>query len=306
MKLTNKDLEKLSQIAIVAARAAGQMIAVAAKSEVQVKTKVAGDSLASQVVTEIDFKAQEIILEGLNPTLETYRLGLLTEESDDDNSRLSKDYFWCIDPLDGTLAFTKKRVGYAVSIALVSRAGIPILGVVFDPTSGTLYHATQGQGAFKNGEKWIVDGYQTNKEKALTLITDQSFKNHNQLPKITKKIEDIATKLGHSGIKILDQGGAVMNAIWVMTNQPAYFVKLPKSNLGGGSLWDYAATACILAELGAHTSDIHGNPLELNREGSTYLNHRGVIFASDGALAKEIIGLVQKTVSLEIKEVQKN
>ena len=52
--------------------------------------------------------------------------------------RLELNYFWCIDPLDGTLPFIEGKVGYAVSIGLVSRDGTPLIGVVCDPYHQTL------------------------------------------------------------------------------------------------------------------------------------------------------------------------
>ena len=36
---------------------------------------------------------------------------------------------------------------------------------------------------------------------------------------------------------------------------------------------------------GAVATDFPGNPLDLNRPDSTFMNHRGVFFASDAALA---------------------
>jgi 3'(2'), 5'-bisphosphate nucleotidase/myo-inositol-1(or 4)-monophosphatase len=121
MHLTTNALLALSQLAIEAAKKAGALISEYSTKDVEVKNKEAADSLAAQVVTEVDVKAQNTILEVLSPSLTTYDLALLTEESVDDKSRFEKDYFWCIDPMDGTLAFTEKTPGYAVSIALVSR-----------------------------------------------------------------------------------------------------------------------------------------------------------------------------------------
>jgi myo-inositol-1(or 4)-monophosphatase len=112
-------------------------------------TKNGGASLAAQVVTEVDHLSQDIILKTLHPSCLIYDLALLSEESPDDNQRLQKDYFWCIDPLDGTLPFIESVPGYSVSIALVSREGQSMLGVVYDPVTQTLYHAIQGQGLGK-------------------------------------------------------------------------------------------------------------------------------------------------------------
>jgi 3'-phosphoadenosine 5'-phosphosulfate (PAPS) 3'-phosphatase len=66
------------------------------------------------------------------------------------------------------------------------------------------------------------------------------------------------------------------------------YFKLPKAEEGGGSLWDFAATAALFSELGYVASDFYGEPLDLNRADSTFMNHRGVLFATDYSLAIEI------------------
>ena len=57
---------------------------------------------------------------------------------------------------------------------------------------------------------------------------------------------------------------------------------------GGGSLWDFAATACLFHETGGVATDMQGGPLDLNRADSSFMNHRGVLFATDEALARRI------------------
>lgn len=121
MQLTPQDLKQLADLACDAAREAGVLIARYSEREVAVQHKAGGDSLASQVVTEVDELSQVIVLRQLEPTLERYELALLSEESPDDGRRLQRDYFWCIDPLDGTLPFTRRIPGYSVAIALVAR-----------------------------------------------------------------------------------------------------------------------------------------------------------------------------------------
>ncbi|MGA1622751.1 MAG: Sll0314/Alr1548 family TPR repeat-containing protein, partial [Synechocystis sp.] len=58
--------------------------------------------------------------------LEQYDLAMLGEESVDDKQRLHKPAFWCIDPLDGTLAFIRRQTGFNVSVGLVNRDGTPL------------------------------------------------------------------------------------------------------------------------------------------------------------------------------------
>ncbi|MEE9337306.1 MAG: inositol monophosphatase family protein, partial [Methylococcaceae bacterium] len=120
MKLSSTNLFLLSQCAISAAYQAGQIISSFSGQSVTVNKKQGGDTLASQVVTEVDHLSQEIILQTLLPTCDIFDLALLSEEIPDNRERLEKDFFWCIDPLDGTLPFIQSTPGYSVSIALVA------------------------------------------------------------------------------------------------------------------------------------------------------------------------------------------
>jgi len=76
--------------------------------------------------------------------------GWLSEESRDDPARLARKRVWIVDPIDGTLAFIKKRPHFTVSIALVE-AGTPVLGAVFNPMLGELFEAEAGGGARLGG-----------------------------------------------------------------------------------------------------------------------------------------------------------
>ena len=97
-------------------------------------------------------------------------------------------------------------------------------------------------------------------------------------------LDHIAQDLGLSDVELRVGAGAVMNALGALTNPPGCYVKVPAA-AGGGSLWDFAATACIFGEVGAVATDIHGDPLDLNRDDSTFMNHRGVLFATDDQVA---------------------
>jgi 3'-phosphoadenosine 5'-phosphosulfate (PAPS) 3'-phosphatase len=142
-------LQDLTQQAVNAARAAGSVIDTYRQTQLDVQYKDVGNSLASQVVTQVDREAQTVILQLLQSSCEQYDLALLTEESPDDGQRHKKKAFWCIDPLDGTLAFINNQPGFSVSIALVSQEGESLIGVVYDPLQKVLFHAAYYQGALK-------------------------------------------------------------------------------------------------------------------------------------------------------------
>jgi len=96
-------------------------------------------------LTKADKAAHLAIVEHLEKT----DLPILSEEGRDISysERKDWDYFWMIDPLDGTKEFIKKNGEFTVNIALIHQKKA-ILGVVQVPVTGKLYSAIAGQGAY--------------------------------------------------------------------------------------------------------------------------------------------------------------
>ena len=270
------DLSQLSNIAIKAALAAGKIIQQHMNKAISVEKKGGGASYASQVVTAVDIACETAILSHLLPTCAEFELALLSEETEDDGSRFEKDFFWCIDPMDGTLAFINKQPGFSVSIALIAKDGTPYIGVVFDPSTDTLYHAIKGSGAFKNSSPWEIKP--TNNH--LTYVTDRKLKDTPRVAEIKKILHENIEKLSLNGVKEMAGAGAVLNAILVLENGPACMLKFPKKEIGGGSVWDFAATACIYQELGLSATNFERGRLDLNKRDGTFMNHEGVLYAN--------------------------
>ena len=252
-------LTELTKVAAEAAHAAGRIIQDSKKFSIFKKNAT---STASEVVTDVDFQAQESILRALSKTIVEFDFGVLSEELKDEKTRFIKDYFWCIDPLDGTLPFTKDLPGHAVSISLVDVYGTPIIGVVYDPVDDNIYHATISGGSFKNKEQIRLAQRENGRS---ILYADLSLKNEEKFSELCEKYE------------ICFGAGAVMNSIYCLENAPATYLKLPKSSPGGGSIWDFAAVSLIINEAGGSATDYFGTPLDLNRKDSTFLNHRGIL-----------------------------
>ncbi len=290
MQLSDTDLLLLTQTAISASLKAGRFISSFNQKNLAVAQKKGGSSYASQVVTEVDHLSQAIILKALSASCSRYDMAVLTEEKTDDSSRLNKDYFWCIDPLDGTLAYIESKAGYSVSIALVSKTGVPVLGVIYDPLEHIFYHAIKNHGAYRNGKPW--QPLETKQTKTrLHFISDRSFASHPAYATVVNRLQDYARQSGLEGIEIIQQGGAAKNACWVLEKQPASYFKFPTIKAGGGCFWDFAASCCLFNELDAVVTDINGNALQLNKVESLFLNHCGVLYASDRKLAEFIMNL---------------
>ncbi|MCL3781095.1 inositol monophosphatase [Prolixibacteraceae bacterium JC049] len=281
--------QNLCNIATEAALEAGKLIQQhASTNDIKVEHKEYGSSIASQVVTQVDRLSQDVILKYILPTCEKYNLGLLTEESTDDNSRFQKEYFWCIDPIDGTLPFIKQTAGYSVSIGLVAKDGTPIMGLIYDPIEENLYHAIKDEGAFFNKKPMRLPELENLSSKPFTWVCDPGFEKHPKYAIIKDAIQQLANNWGYSEFKTIELGGAAMNGIWTIEHAPACYFKLPKPEAGGGSLWDFAATAAILSELGASATNMHLQKLDLNRKDSTYMNHQGALYASHKEMGKAL------------------
>jgi len=106
----------------------------------------------SSPLTLADKKANDIIENRLNQL--PANLPILSEEGKDIpyEERKHWEYFWLVDPLDGTKEFVKKNGEFTVNIALIHK-DTPVLGVVYAPALGICYWAKQGEGAFKDGQK---------------------------------------------------------------------------------------------------------------------------------------------------------
>ena len=253
--------------------------------------KEAGSSAASQIVTEVDVRSEAIIRQCLQAISEQWDIAFVGEESSQSVAdvipeRLLKPYYWCVDPLDGTLPFMEGDPGYAVSIALVDQSGVPLIGVVYDPVDATLIHAIKGQGAYRD-QAPITRA--TSVSTSLVAFADASFRVHEHYADILDTLNGCAQDSGLDGVAMVYGSGAVKNACQVLDYPAACYVKLPKSEDGGGSIWDFAATVCIVGEAGGWASNIHGQALELNRQGSTFMNHQGVLYATNERIARYLI-----------------
>ena len=144
--MTAGDLQHELEVAMRLARQAGETIMGYYQTGLRVDEKDGGEP-----VTIADCAADDLIVRGLRAAFP--HDGMLTEESDDDLSRLDKERVWIVDPLDGTTEFINGTGDFSVQIALTVQEQ-PVLGVVYQPTEDRLYRAVRDDGAFcvENGQ----------------------------------------------------------------------------------------------------------------------------------------------------------
>lgn len=105
-------------------------------------------------LTQADIESNRIICEALREKYPS--IPLLSEENKEIAFEIRKtwEYYWCIDPIDGTKEFINRNGEFTVNIALIHK-GVPVLGVVYAPALDDIYYAKKGTGAYKNGMAFI-------------------------------------------------------------------------------------------------------------------------------------------------------
>lgn len=101
-------------------------------------------------LTLADKRAHAAIVSSLKET----GLPILSEEGKmiPYEERKQWEYFWMVDPLDGTKEFLKRNGEFTVNIALIHNQK-PVLGVVMVPVSGDVFCAAGGNASLKrNGQ----------------------------------------------------------------------------------------------------------------------------------------------------------
>jgi len=134
-------IENLLPTAITAAEAECQEILEIYNSG-DFQAEVKGDN---SPLTVADKRAHLKIVE----ILESTNLPILSEEGKEIPYEVRKawEYFWMIDPLDGTKEFIKRNGEFTVNIALIHK-NKPVLGVVAVPVTGEVFYGAGSSGAF--------------------------------------------------------------------------------------------------------------------------------------------------------------
>lgn len=165
--------------------------------------------------------------------------GWLSEETADEAGRLDRDLIWLVDPVDGTRDFIRGRPGWAVSVCLVS-AGRPLIGILAAPARGEMWHATAGQGAWRNGQRLAAS--QRTKFSGARVPADALPSDDSDL-ELVDKPNSIALR---AAMVAADEADLVATLRW-------------------GFEWDIGAATLIAREAGATVSDAFGRPLAYNK-----------------------------------------
>jgi myo-inositol-1(or 4)-monophosphatase len=232
---------ELLELALSISRKAGELVS-ARPENFDLNQKSSIDDFA----TQMDIASEKLIVESILAARPDD--GLIGEEG---ASRPSKSGItWVIDPIDGTVNYYYGLPGWNISIAAKDKDGV-LVGVVNAPTLNSLWHATRGGGAFRNGAP-----IKCNNPKDLNMSLVATGFSYDRETRI--KQSNFITTLVADVRDIRRTGAAATDLCSVATGWvDAYF----ESNLNE---WDIAAGGLIAREAGAVLTGKLGS--EANKE----------------------------------------
>jgi myo-inositol-1(or 4)-monophosphatase len=223
----------------------------------------------ASAVTAADRASQDLIVSRLKSEFPGIAV-IAEEQSAKENRRAgSSDYYFVIDPLDGTQPFVDGIPFFCVSIALCSGRRT-LAGVIVDPNRGEEFTAAAGSRAFLNGSKISVTKRSRVQDMRINV-------NHNRLDRplfdnvngIIREI-DVFHKLGSLCLEMAYVAAGRLDA--TINNYV--------------SMWDAAAAGLVVEEAGGRWTLFDGSKPDLP------VFEKFHVCASNGAAHNDLLGRI--------------
>ncbi len=159
------------------------------------------------------------------------------------------NWFWLVDPLDGTKEFLKRNGEFTVNIALVERQTV-ILGVVYAPVLGTLYYGSGQEGAFKQERGKAAEAIRVNGKTGQRIAVGSRSHGSEEEAQALKQYDVVEQIAIGSSLKfcLIAEGKA-----------DVYYRHGPTME------WDTAAGQAVVEAAGGKVLDINGQKCIYNK-----------------------------------------
>ena len=245
---------------------AGEILKKHFTSQDYTQRKKEGVDFTTQADEEVDLFLRESIGARFS------QAQFLTEETapEDYSSLKDVDGLWVIDPLDGTINFSRKHPNFGISIAYVDK-GISKLGIVHIPMTGDTYWAQKDQdGANLNGEPIQVST--TDDLGVSTIACDWAWGLEKRL-NVVRWLGNLSTHVR----QIKSMGSAVSDLASLANGRIDGYIH------SGLKPWDVAASALLIEKAGGRITTPSGGGWDVFQPD---------ILASNGILHDRILDLI--------------
>jgi myo-inositol-1(or 4)-monophosphatase len=240
----------------------------------------------TELVTQADLKCQQIIINRIKETYPDH--GFIAEESTGTPRgvshggqsnifkqlpRRTDPIWWVIDPIDGTNNFAHQMLLFSISIAAMYE-GEPIVGVVFDPATDSMFTAVRPIGG-RDGEAQLNGRRITAGEEQMSRLSSVGLDSHFDLPPRLASPAASTRVERRGGRRDAEAGEGVPKWVCNIMQQTrfrnlgttalhlSYVAKggLVAAVISRAKIWDIAAGAAIAETAGALVTDWQGGKL---------------------------------------------
>jgi 3'(2'), 5'-bisphosphate nucleotidase len=200
-------------------------------------------------LTEADHASHAILMEGLSAIAPG--VPILSEEAEaiPYETRKNWEYYFLIDPVDGTREFVKKIPEFAINVALIHK-GKPVVGVTHSPLEEITYYAKKGSGAYKIGVDRQVLPIAAESSAHIRVLLSHTDKTPD-LNELIKKLRDPSVARMGSSLKFCA----------VAEGKADFYPRLKPS-----MEWDTASGTILVEESGGMVCELTGERIEYNRQ----------------------------------------
>lgn len=245
------------------ARTAGKRMARERRGGFSVELKDQNDP-----VTDIDRSVEEFLVSELEDHFPDDTV--IGEEFGADRAREGR--VWYVDPIDGTLNFSRGLPMYCVSIGFQIDAATKA-AAIYDPSRDELFSAALDDGAELNGSPMHVSDVDGIEDALLVTgfprsLDDSEVDNIVNFARLTRASQGVR-RLGSVALDLAYVAAGRLDGFWEYYLNP----------------WDTAAGYLLVREAGGRVSDVHGDPFSA---------HEPSLLATNSSLHDEIIERLEK------------
>lgn len=210
------------------------------------------------IVTNYDKEIQNILKFELSKLISD--ANFICEENDIYDGIIDRGYTFIIDPIDGTINFSRSYGLSAISVALFKN-GKPFVSVCYNPYKDEMFVAELNKGAYLNGRRIKVSD--RGLSNGIVLAGNAPYRSDLQIDSL--KILSKLMKYANDYRRI---GSAVIEMCSIACGRAEVYYELDIS------IWDYAAAYLIVIEAGGIVSDINGNDISFDKASSIIVSNK--------------------------------
>ena len=243
----------------------------------------------NEPVTLADLEVNNLIIDNFQNKYTNIDWDILSEETINAKSqkRITTNWLWVLDPLDGTKDFIQSTGNYAMHLALNYR-NRPVIGIVLIPERNEIWISNGNQSWCEN-RNGIKKSHKLSKTRDLKEMIVVTSKNHRN-----EELHNLIQNIGFNRSLLMGSIGCKVSSI--LRGEADIFISLSLPGKSAPKDWDFAAPEAILKQAGGAITTLDNKDLIYGQEG---FRQEGLIIASNSRQHHE-------NICLEIKKILKS